>query len=398
MTYIMKIVKMGANIILIALLCSCKESYAEQLHLKGSVKYLETITDSRIPVDTYIVESGELSSILGNYSIRFNRLGNIAKIKIYDEYGNLNNTDLVKMNTLVSKPIVDGNDELKYVRVFDSNGRVDSLKIFDRDTLVGTSKLFYNNNGELIKVLKVMPYFHKPIYGIGYVDSLLLHVAMRDTTDIEYRNRDSKGNWTMASVKHKTPFGFSSFEYNIYRQVTYWGEKQKPSLIADYDKYQKRDLSSAYVKLETKLFFGRMSVSLPERCRLRRDSQENIIPYSFEHNGKTCWMILANNPVNVSRTDYYSVSKEVYEEYFDAQLAAGGIKTLKGVSRSFEKIRGREYLVSEYYRSDVIPFHVRIYEYIDNGYAYGVTLSYSTAEADFFEPIVKNIKNSIYLY
>lgn len=379
---------------IISILFGCEGGYKREIgcHLdkmsvSGNVVKIETIVQSSMPLTEVYANAFDprsaLSTYAGNISIEFDNHGNAKRHigygidgkKIFDE----SNLLLVNEGSMApGVPIGPGaNQQIDKIRAVSSKeGKVVNIKYYDGDNLVWNQRATYNNDGSVSEIVKE--------YGSMKSIFSQLSIPNADTTTFNYLAYDEMNNWIEAEVLYKGRLPKFAHSYKIKRQITYFEEEVKPSLIEKLDEYNQMENHSTTSTNPIRLGdYGLIMV--PHYMAPQSDSAINALQsyqkqnfgvqldYLFmsEYNKKDAYATISVTLTHGNDTEGFdNLSQEElkYDEEFDKLLeeqntqimAQGGTYVLKWLPYEFTSISGKRAMRTRCYRygnSSPIPVY-----------------------------------------
>lgn len=216
--------------------------HLDKMHIKGDVVKIESIVQSTMPLTELYANAFNpeqaISTCVGNVEIDFDYHGNVKSVIGYGIDGKkLFDTGTIHPSTdACSSPAVligpGANQDITNIKtVSNGNGDIVGIKYFSNGDLVWDQKAFYNEDGSFYSVVKDYPKFN--------ILTEFFNVTYSDTTTYKYLSYDEMGNWTEVEISYKGVLPKHSHTFRIKRQLTYYGEGKKNSLISQLKQYNK---------------------------------------------------------------------------------------------------------------------------------------------------------------
>lgn len=136
----------------------------DQLHVNGNVTKIETIVQSTIPLtemfyDTFGAD-GSIAMVGGNFVFEFDNHGEIIKSIGYGIDGEIlfQTTKFPESKNTETYATVVGNTNTNDIDRVETesttDGKIESIKYYTNDTLLYIQKVYFNDNGEVSKIVK----------------------------------------------------------------------------------------------------------------------------------------------------------------------------------------------------------------------------------------------------
>ena len=413
---------------LIFLLVGCseyqrkKDCDLDKLNVNGDVVMIETIVKSTVPLTEMFADiynpSVCMDAMNGNYMIKFDLHG---YAKQYVGYGidgkELFNVRLIKRdNNLIPEIVGASFHEVptldSVIPQYDGIGRIVEATYLSQCTPIFISKMSYDSNGNIAQITKEYCTLTIP-------ETECMHERKyADTTRFTYSEYDYNGNWQKASVSYRGLMKRHSFDYLIYRKLTYHGNpKQKPllNLLEDVNTIDSIQLFSTHIVNMVNLG----TVALPNYLHddpAARTKLETTMPIHY-----VCYGVY--NTSDSYATFTVSVQSREYAPHFESltpfemkydknadeelrnqmttYLSKNGIYLFKWLPYQFTTICGQRALCLSYYRygkGSPIPVYCENYELsTPNGLGLNISFSYQSNHRERFHNDFTTAINSISL-
>lgn len=395
--------------------------HLDKMHIKGNVVKVETIMQSTVPYTEMLAMVFDpqyaIFSYAGNTLITFNKDGNIRRYKGYGLDGKelfdvkkfkIENEDMNTIPVIFIGPNVDQNVG-RVKTISSANGDVVNVKYFDQDELIWESSTYYNDDGSPKSIVKEY---------VQLSNESMLNISYADTTDYKYLEYDNRGNWTELAISYKGMVCSHAHSYKLKRRLTYLGDKEKPALIEDLDKYNDTaQVNTQDVKIVTIGEYGVMRI--PHYMTMQSKDYISGVKdlMSPKLKNKSCYLLLSvyddNDAYASLSIQYFSgdgstgfedfpqkynkTIDKFFEEQMTAALATQGVYILKWLPYQFVTISGRRALKYTYYRfGNPIPVYCETYSIpMSDGNTLGINFSFQSNQYNRFYNDFKQSINSI---